>query len=248
MLTSQTIVDTAAQMQVLLTPDQGEQFVTYASRLVEWNQKINLTAITDDHGILIRHIADSLSLLMPIPALNKLASAASAPVTLHVMDVGTGAGFPGLALKIARPDLVMTLIDGTGKKITFCQAIIDELRLTGIRALQARADDLAHDPKHREQYDLVTARAVAPLSTLVEYLLPFCRIGGSCVALKGADAAAEVATARNAIRQLGSAPQITCPIQLPGVPDQRALIVMHKIESTRARFPRTGGAPRNAPL
>jgi 16S rRNA (guanine527-N7)-methyltransferase len=237
MLTHDQIVTAGAQMGVALSAEQAAQLSQYALLLQEWNERFNLTGIVDDEGILTRHICDSLSVLQVLP-----------PTARTLIDVGTGAGFPGLVLKIAKPGLLVTLMDSTGKKVAFCQAVIDALKLMGVRALKERADDAALTPTHREQYDVATARAVAAMNTLSEYLLPFVRVRGCAIALKGADADAELATARNAIKHLGGQLNRVHKVTLPGLPDARALIVIDKVSPTIAKYPRPTGLPRTRPL
>ncbi len=237
MLNNEIIVSAAGSMGILLSEAQASQLSRYSGLLQEWNERFNLTGIIDDEGILRRHFCDSLTALAAIPA-----------HATSLIDVGTGAGFPGIVLKIARPDLNVTLMDSTGKKITFCQTVIDTLQLMGIRALKERADEAALHPAHREQYDVVTARAVAAMNTLSEYLLPFARLGGMVLALKGADADNELNTARGAIRVLGGQLNRVQRVSLPGLPDARALIVLDKLTLTPMKYPRQTGLPRSQPL
>jgi len=213
------------------------QLERYRELLLTWNARFNLTAITDAHDVLIRHFVDSLTLLKVLP---------KRPITL--LDVGTGPGFPGIPLKLARPDLTVTVMDSTSKKVRFCAEVIQQLGLTGIRALHGRAEEMAHQSQFREQFDVVTARAVAPLTTLVEYLMPFVRPGGLCIAMKGSDAENEAALAIRAIGVLGGRLSRVEPVQLPGLPDKRALIVIEKVSATPPLYPRQGGGPRTAPL
>ncbi len=220
----------------------AEKLQRYSALLVEWNQRFNLTAITDDEGIALRHFVDSLTVLAALSA----APLPNKPARL--IDVGTGPGFPGIPLKVARPDLSVTVMDSVAKKVKFCAEVIRQLGLTGIRAEQGRAEEVAHQPAYREQFDVVTARAVAALPTLVEYLLPFAKVGGVCIAMKGSDAEAEAAQAENAIRTLGGRLNRVVPVTLPGLPDKRALIVIDKIAPTPLVYPRQGGMPRSAPL
>jgi 16S rRNA (guanine527-N7)-methyltransferase len=221
---------------------QAQRFLDYAHLLAEWNARFNLTAISEPSSVLTLHFVDSLTVLKLLPARQPL----------RLLDVGTGAGFPGLALRIARPDLDVTVIDSTAKKIAFCQEVIDRLALNegpgAARALHVRSEEFAHDHAHRESYDVVTARAVAAMPTLAEYLLPFVKVGGLCVAMKGTAAAQEASDALAAIRALGGALNRIEPVTLPGVPDKRALIVIDKVARTLSKYPRAGGAPRNSPL
>lgn len=243
--TMHQLIDEASHaVGVELTELQIQQFTRYAELLMEWNQKFNLTAIANPEGIATKHFADSLTL---VPVLTRLAAEHAEPIT-SVLDLGTGAGFPGLPLKIALPNLHVTLMDSTGKKVLFCQTVIDTLKLSDIRALNGRAEEAAHSPQHRERYDLVVARAVAPLATLVEYLLPFVRVGGLCIAMKGSDAEAELSQAQGAVAKLGGAVLALHTIQLPSTQDKRAFIAIQKNSSTKTQYPRQGGAPRNKPL
>lgn len=225
---------------VALDDGQAACFVRYRELLLEWNARFNLTAITDDEGILMRHFVDALTV---VPALD-----AALPGGGHALDLGTGAGLPGIALKIARPALSVRLMDSTAKKLTFCEAVIADLGLKGIDAVHARAEEAGRDPAHRERYDAAIARAVAPLPTLVEYLLPFVRVGGVAVAMKGSDADAEAQAAAGAIHALGGALRSVIPVVLPGLSDQRALIVIAKTAPTPPTYPRQGGKPRSQPL
>ena len=234
----QHIQDAANAAGVPLSEAQAAQLLRYRDLLIEWNARFNLTAITDDESILARHFVDSLTVLRVLNA--------GAGQTL--LDVGTGAGLPGIPLKIAQPDLDVTLMDSTGKKVTFCQAVIDDLKLAGIRAVKERAEEAAHRPAYREEFDVVTARALAPLPVLVEYLLPFVRVGGLCIAMKGSDAEAEIAQAARAIQMLGGALLRTEPVTLPGLPDQRALVVIEKLSPSLRLYPRQAGKPRTSPL
>jgi 16S rRNA (guanine527-N7)-methyltransferase len=238
-ITIEQIQSIARAMDISIDSGQATLLARYRDVLTEWNARFNLTAITDDESILLRHFADSLSLLRILPA-------PDAPLSL--LDVGTGAGLPGIPLKIARPSLDVTLMDSTGKKIIFCNTAIAELGLESIRAVQARAEEAAHRPEYREQFDLVAARALAPLPTLVEYLLPFTREGGWCVAMKGSDARSEAEQALKAIALLGGELARVEAVTLPGIPDQRALVLIRKIKPTPRVYPRQAGKPRSAPL
>ncbi len=242
-MTPEEVRRAASEMGIALTPAQAEQFVRYDALLREWNARINLTRITDPANVLALHFLDSLSAL---PLIQPRTQTTPSPVRL--LDVGSGAGLPGIPLKIALPALDVTLLDGTAKKLDFCRAVIAALGLSSIRTLHGRAEDIARLPTHREQYDVVIARAVAPLPTLVEYLLPLARVGGLCIAMKGSNAAAETEQALGAIERLGGSPPTTHPVQLPGRDERRALIAIAKARPTPPRYPRPGDAPRRAPL
>lgn len=238
MLQIEEIQTTASAVGAPLTENQAAQFVRYAELLIEWNARINLTAITEPRDILTRHFADSLTALQVIPPASHL----------RLLDLGSGAGLPGIALKIARGELDVMLMDSVGKKMQFCETVIAALGLNGIRAVHARAEEVAHQANYREQFDIVIARAVAPLNTLVEYLLPFARVGAQVIAMKGSDAVAELEQARSAIKLLGGEVERVVETHLPNAPDKRTLISIRKISATKKLYPRQSGAPRNKPL
>ncbi|MCC7358015.1 MAG: 16S rRNA (guanine(527)-N(7))-methyltransferase RsmG [Anaerolineales bacterium] len=221
-----------------LTRDQIAAFQTYTDELRAWNARFNLTAITDDADIQVKHFLDSLSLL---PLLRP-----GAPGRL--IDVGAGAGFPGLPLKIMRPELAVTLVEATGKKAKFCEAVAARLGLTGVTVVNARAEDVGQDPAHRERYDWAVARAVAALPVLAEYLLPLVKIGGQAVAQKGANAPHEAQAAAAAVSLLGGGPAQLRPVALPGVAEARYVVVYPKLATTPRAYPRRVGVPAKSPL
>lgn len=206
-----------------LTDTQIAQFVRYAELLVEWNAtRLNLTRLTAPHDIAVKHFLDSLAVL----------KARDIPRSARVMDLGTGAGLPGLALKIARPDLAVTLLDGTAKKLAFCRAVADDLGLTGVTTLHARAEDAQRLDHQAAAYDLVLARAVAPLERLLPWCAPFVQNGGCAVALKGASAAAELQAALPMARRLGLVLLPLIAITLPEANETliRQIVVAYKRE------------------
>ncbi len=222
-----------------LTEQQSQAFHLYHKELVSWNTRFNLTAITDSEGVQVRHFLDSLSCLMAIGEIRQGQS---------LIDVGSGAGFPGLPLKIVVPGLRLTLLEATGKKTDFLRHIVDTLELRDVTVIHARAEQAGQDPFHREAYDWVTARAVAAMPTLVEYLMPFCRLGGHCLAQKGEDAAAEVSMADSAIRLLGGRLSRLVPVELPGLAETRHLVIIDKVARTPDKYPRPSGRPAKRPL
>ena len=222
-----------------LTPQQLDAFQLYADELVRRNQEFNLTGITDDAGIQVKHFLDSLSILAVLPP-------GSGPA--RVVDVGTGAGFPGLPLKIVRPELALTLVEATGKKADFCQAVVDRLGLKDVTVVKARAEELGQDPAQREHYDWALARAVAEMPVLAEYLLPLARLGGHVLAQKGASAPAETQAAAGALHKLGGEVEQIVPVELPGLEDKRYLVILKKIAPTPAQYPRRAGMPSKKPL
>lgn len=223
-----------------LSEEHLAQFETYYQELVEWNSHFNLTRITDYDAVQTQHFLDSLAVLSGAGDLF--------PVGARVIDVGTGAGLPGLALKIARPDLRLTLADSVGKKVQFLAHMIERLALSETQAVHARAEELGQDRAHRAAYDVAVARAVADLAVLAEYLLPLVRVGGTAIAQKGAQAEAETARAARAIRVLGGGPPRLTVYRLPGLDEARSLVLLPKARPTPPAYPRRPGLPRQTPL
>lgn len=235
------ITGARALLKLELTPAQVAAFQTYATELQNWNQKHNLTAITDPLGIQVKHFLDSLSVLKVLPP-------TADGRRLRLIDVGTGAGFPGLPLKIMCPELRLTLVEATGKKVAFCEALVAQLRLTQVTVLKARAEELGQDPAHREQYDWAVARAVAELPVLGEYLLPLVKRGGHMLAQKGENAPSETQAAEAVLQRLGGQLAQLHPVELPGVVETRYLVMFHKTAATPLQFPRRAGVPAKTPL
>jgi len=230
------LAQAARAFNVDLSPQQLDAFEIYLRELTDWNTRINLTAIIERESVLVKHFLDSLSLVPQLP---------ETAVTL--LDVGSGAGFPGVPLKIARPHLRVTLLEAVGKKVAFLQHLVTALNLTDTLALHRRAEDLARDAAHREHYDVVVARAVAELRVLAEYCLRCVRVGGIFIAQKGIAVDDEVQTAARALRILGGEIRAIESVQLPGL-EPRHLIVVAKIAPTTATFPRRAGMPASQPL
>jgi 16S rRNA (guanine527-N7)-methyltransferase len=221
-----------------LSSRQLDAFAWYSSELREWNQRFNLTAIKDPAGIEVRHFLDSLTCYM---AMNVIAADA-------VVDVGTGAGFPGIPLKILCPNMKLTLVEATSKKAEFCKHIVGGLGLEDVEVVHGRSEDIARDSRYREAYDFALARAVAPLPVLVEYLLPFLRVGGRAIAQKGETAHAEAHDAEAALVILGGSVDRLIPVELPGVVETRYLVVLKKLVATPEKYPRRAGIPEKRPL
>ena len=234
--------DPRQKTALILSDKQLAQFARYRDLLLEWNQRINLTSITDPQDVLIKHFLDSLTFFSSIPGRFKVSG------TLALLDVGSGAGFPGLPLQIVYPTWQITLLEATGKKVRFLEAVIADLGLSQARAIQGRAEDLAHDPQHRAAYDIVTARALAALPTLVEYCLPFCKPGGLVIAAKKGDISAELEQSKTAAATLGGRWAALTPFSLPGLEDQRSLVVYQETHSAPPQYPRRAGAPVKRPL
>jgi len=221
-----------------LSDRQVRALSVYESELMEWNSKFNLTAIRDEASIRTKHYLDSFSCV--------LAWKSNPPARL--IDVGTGAGFPGLPLKILYPAMRLTLVESVGKKAAFCQHMVELLRLTDVDVMQARAETVGQDPRHRESYDWAVARAVAKLNVLTEYLLPLVKLGGGMLAQKGETGPAEAQAAENAMKLLGGRLSSIVPVHLPGVADDRYLIVVEKAAATPPKYPRKPGIPVKTPL
>lgn len=216
--------------KITLTENQYEQFQKYFELLAEWNEKMNLTAITDESGVALKHFADSLSLLnfVDIPQNSSLA------------DVGTGAGFPGVVLKIARPDIKLTLIDSLNKRLVFLGEVCAQL---GIEAelIHSRAEDGAREEKLRENFDFAVSRAVARMNVLSEYCLPYVKVGGAFCAMKGAQANEEFKESLNAINTLGGKLEKKYFFELPENGGERAIAVVRKVKNTPQKYPRQSG-------
>jgi 16S rRNA (guanine527-N7)-methyltransferase len=230
-------------LDIALDAGQLDRFRRYGELLLEWNERMNLTAITDPARVQALHFLDALALAPAIRAWCR-AAARDDPT---LIDVGSGAGLPGLALKLALPSLRVTLLDGTAKRVAFLRHAIDALGLRGIGAVQGRAEELARDPDWRESFDLVTARALARLPTLLEWCLPFARVGGLLLAPKAGDLAAEVRDGRRAAALLGGRVAAVRPVDLPDLPG-RALVLVDKVAPTPWRYPRAAGLPSKQPL
>ena len=216
----------AAQLGVELSDNQIGQLVTYARLLTEWNEKINLTAITDDEGIVTKHFLDSLSAFK------------TGHVGKSVIDVGTGAGFPGLVLKIADPQIKLTLLDSLNKRITFLKAVSEELGFDDIEFIHGRAEDFAHMAQKRGAYDTVVSRAVAKMRTLAELCIPYVKQGGYFLALKGPLADEELADAKRVISIMGGEIESVTEVEIPFTDLEHKIINVKKVRQTPIRFPR----------
>ncbi len=225
------------QLGLVLTEQQLDQFVRYQQELLDWNTRINLTSITNPGEVLIKHFLDSLSLLMVYDA----------PIA-HVLDIGAGAGFPGLPLKIVRPQWHVILAEATGKKVKFLQHIIETLQLHDVEAVHERAEELAHKAEYRSSFDLVTARAVASLPTLLEYAAPFTRLGGIIIFPKKGDLTEELARGKRAASPLGGRFKADIQVVLPGLNDGRRLLIWEQVGKCPEQFPRSSGVMAKKPL
>jgi 16S rRNA (guanine527-N7)-methyltransferase len=237
----QELIAGAQELRIVLKSEQIDALRRYQQHLIAWNEQFNLTAITDDTGIQIRHFLDSLSCLLALEPGEHFGGR-------RVIDVGTGAGFPGIPLKILCPGIKLTLLEATGKKVQFLAHIVAELALQDVIVLHGRAEELGHDPDHREQYHWAIARAVADLPVLVEYLLPLVQINGRAIAQKGESAPAEAQRSEWALSQLGGQLRRLVPVDLRGLAETRYLVLVDKVATTPARYPRRPGIPSKRPL
>ncbi len=229
---------TVAQVGLRLSKNQLAALARYEQELLEWNNRFNLTAIRSVEEVRVKHFLDSLTCL----------TALRDSATERVIDIGTGAGFPGLILKIALPSVRLTLVESVGKKAEFCRHIVKSLGLANVEVLQERVEEIGQQAAHREQYDWATARAVAVMPVLAEYLLPLVKIGGSMLAMKGENGPAETQTAEHAIRIMGGHLRQLVPVTLPGVAEERYLVIVDKVAATPASYPRRVGIPAKRPL
>lgn len=230
------IVTLAKKMQLQIKPEEVERFYFYMQKLIEWNAKINLTAITEPKEIILKHFIDSLTIHSYIQKQDK------------IIDVGTGAGFPGIPLKIVNKNCDITLLDSLNKRIGFLKESIESLGLTKIEAIHMRAEEAGKKEKYREKYDIVVSRAVAPLNILVEYLIPFAKKGGKIICMKGSKMQEELEQAQEAINRLGGKVEKIDNFKLPETEMERNIIIISKWKNTPKEYPRKAGVPGKNPI
>lgn len=230
------IKERAVQFGVDLSEKQQEAFYQYMQLLIEWNQKMNLTAITEPEEILTKHFIDSISI---IPYIQE---------EKNVLDIGTGAGFPGIPLKIVLPQNSFILLDSLNKRINFLKEVIRSLKLENIEAIHGRAEEFCKLKQKRENYDIVTSRAVAKLNVLLEYMLPFVKIGGKCICMKSSAIDEELDEAQKAIEILGGRIEKVDTILLENTNIERKIVIIEKIKSTPEKYPRKVGTPVKEPI
>ena len=248
----------ARRLGIELTVEQISAFSLYMRELLLWNQRANLTAVVDPAEIQVKHFLDSLTCLLAFPGIDGgrdpqepaegLAARLKGGEGLSCVDVGSGAGFPGLPLKICLPGMSLTLVESIGKKTAFLSHVVRLLRLQNTRVMTTRAEDLARVPGEREGYDVVVARAVSRLAVLAELCLPLCRVGGRVIAPKKGEIQEEMEEGRYAVEVLGGRYGPTVPVRLPSLGDDRFLVVMEKVAPTPHIYPRRAGMPAKRPL
>jgi len=236
------LIEGAGKLGIKLTTGQVKQFELYYQELIEWSKKINLTAITDYSSVQVKHFLDSLTVTLA------LSEEDMARPDFKIVDIGTGAGFPGVPLKILFPEPSLVLLEPTTKKTAFLRHIIDKLALKNVEVLNSRAEEAAHLPAYREKFALVLSRAVGLLPTLVELALPFCRIGGIFVAQKKGEIAEEMTGAKEAVAVLGGTLRQIRKVELDEFADARSLVIIDKICPTPSKYPRRPGVPKRRPL
>lgn len=224
------------QFDIKINHNQLEKFEKYMQVLLEWNKKINLTAITKPDDIYLKHFADSLTVLKYLKSNDK------------IIDVGTGAGFPGIPIKIMLENTNITLLDSLNKRIKFLNEVISIIDLNNIEAIHGRAEELSRNKIYREKYDIAISRAVANLSTLSEYLLPFVKVGGKCICMKGANVQEEIENAKHAINELGGRIEQVDNLYLSQHDNERNIVIIKKIRPTNSKYPRKAGTPSKEPL
>ncbi len=230
------LIEKSKKIGVEINEEEANKFYNYMNLLLEWNEKINLTAITAPNEVILKHFVDSITINKYIEDKNT------------IMDIGTGAGFPGIPLKIINKDKKFTLVDSLNKRINFLNEVSKELKLENIECIHARAEELAVNSNYREKCDIVTSRAVARLATLLEYMLPFVKVGGKCICMKGANIEEELEEAKKAIEVLGGEIEVVERFCLPDTDMERNIVVIKKVKNTPNKYPRKAGMPSKQPI
>ena len=230
------LITSVDALGITLSEMQLKQFYAYMNLLIDWNKKINLTAIVEPNEIILKHFVDSLTILKYISDGTK------------IIDVGTGAGFPGIPLKIAKPSIEIVLLDSLHKRINFLEEVIKQLNIEKIKTIHSRVEDFGKDQKYREKFDMATSRAVANLSTLSEYLLPLVKVGGKVISMKGSFIGEELENSKNALNILGGKIEKIEKLNLPNSDMNRNILIINKIKNTPNKYPRKAGEPSKKPL
>lgn len=233
---SKELKDKSSKINIDINEEKIEKFYKYMNLLLEWNEKINLTAIIQPSEIILKHFIDSLTIQQYIDSENQ-----------QMIDVGTGAGFPGIPISIVNESQDITLLDSLNKRILFLDDVIDKINLNNIKTIHSRVEDFGKNKNQREKYDIATSRAVAPLNVLLEYLLPLVKVGGKCICMKGSNIE-EIENSKNALKILGGEIEKIEKINLPDSDNERNIIIVKKIKSTPEKYPRKPGIPTKEPL
>lgn len=226
----------AEQIEVQLNKQQLEKFYSYMNLLIEWNEKINLTAIIEPEEIIQKHFVDSLTISKYVGDNDS------------IIDVGTGAGFPGIPLKIAKESTNITLLDALNKRLNFLNEVINQNDLKNIQTIHFRAEEVGKNKTYREKFDVATSRAVAALNILAEYMLPLVKVGGKCICMKGSNVAEEIENSKNAIKILGGEIEKIEEFKLPNSDINRTIVIIKKVKETPVKYPRKAGTPAKEPL
>lgn len=230
------LIESAKKIDIILSDEQVNKFYKYMSLLIEWNKKINLTAITEPKDIILKHFIDSMTISKYIKDSDR------------IIDVGTGAGFPGIPIKIIKEENEIVLLDSLNKRISFLNEVIKELGLNNINCIHSRAEEAGRNKNFREKFDISTSRAVANMSVLSEYLIPFTKMGGKVIFMKGSEIEQELEDSKNAIKLLGGKINKIDNFYLPNSDMQRNVILIDKIEKTNSKYPRKPGTPTKEPI
>lgn len=233
---AEKLINTGKSINVEISEDKAKKLYNYMNLLLEWNEKINLTAITDPDDIIIKHFIDSVTIEKYIEN------------NLKVIDVGTGAGFPGIPLSMIREDLNVVLMDSLNKRIKFLDEVIEENKLKNVNTVHSRAEELSRNKAYREKFDIATSRAVASLNVLLEYLIPFVKVGGYCLCMKGSNVEEEIKNSKNALEKLHCSIEKVEEFNLPNSEYGRNIIIVRKNGETSSKYPRKPGTPSKEPL
>lgn len=233
---SNKIKDIAKNINLELNDEKVKKFYNYMELLLQWNEKVNLTAITEPNDIILKHFIDSLTIERYIDK------------NVNIIDIGTGAGFPGIPISIARTDINITLMDSLNKRIKFLDEVIKENKLNNAKTIHARAEELARDKDYREKFDIATSRAVASLNVLLEYMLPFVKVGGYCICMKGSNIEDEILNSKRALNALNGVIEKIEEFELPNSDMSRNIIIVKKVGKTLSKYPRKAGTPTKDPL
>ena len=230
------MIELSKKINIDITDEQLKKFYRYMDLLLEWNEKINLTAITETDEVILKHFIDSMTVFKYLVE------------SKNIIDVGTGAGFPGIPIAIMNQNKNITLLDSLNKRINFLNEVCSELKINNIKTYHGRAEEFGHNKQHREKYDIAISRAVANMTTLVEYLIPFIKVGGRCICMKGNDIEEELEQAKFAIKELGGKIEKVERFNLPNSDMERNIIIITKTKETPNRYPRKAGMPSKMPL